>query len=144
MTSRPDRSERVERLTRKAKERSEATRAAAQHAILSLSNRGLPVTIKTIAAEAGVSESYLTKHAQLRDQIRALAGDQHRAPRPQQCSPATLAANQTKLIVMADRIRELEEENRGLRDENTSLRGEVLELRRAVRRRNQPDRAVVP
>lgn len=134
MTPRSDRAERVDRLTKKAKERSEAARAAAQRAILSLSNRGLPVTIRTVAAEAGVSESYLTKQADLRDQIRTIAGTQQHTRRAQQVSASTLAANQTKLLVMADRIRELEAETHTLRDENAALRGEILELRRANRR----------
>lgn len=136
MASRTDRAERVERLARKAKERSEATRSAAQRAILSLKNRGLPVTIRTVAVEAGVSESYLTKQIDLRDQIRAIARTQQRAARPQQSPDSTLAASQTKLLVMTDRIRELEHETRTLRDENASLRGEILELRRAARRRS--------
>ena len=83
-----------------------------------------------------MSESYLTKSVELRDQIRALAGDQRRAARPpQQPSASTLASNQTKLLVMADRIRELEGELHSLRDQNASLRGEVLDLRRSARRR---------
>lgn len=135
MTPRADRAERVERLAKKARERSAVARAAAQRAILSLSNRGLPVTIRTIAVEAGVSESYLTKQADLRDQIRSIAGTQQPTRRAHQVSASTLAANQTKMLVMVDRIHELEAETRSLREENAALRGEILELRRAARRR---------
>lgn len=78
----------------------------------------------------------LTKQPDLRSQIHALAGDQQRAARPQPTS-SMLAANQTKLVVMADRICELERENRGLRGENAALRGEILELRRSVNCRNR-------
>ncbi|MFD3038541.1 DUF6262 family protein [Mycolicibacterium senegalense] len=133
MKSRADRTQRVERLAKNARERSATTRAAAQRAILSLSNRGLPVTIKTVAFEAGVSESYLTKQTDLRDRIHALARTEPRAARPPKRALATtLASNQTKMLVMVDRIRELEQENRELRDENSSLRGALLELRRSA------------
>lgn len=132
--ARADKTERVERLTRKAKERSEVSRAAAQRAILSLKNRGLPVSIKTVAAEARVSESYLAKNFALREQIRALA-DVSRRSAPPAPSASTLASSRTKMLVMADRVHELEHELQGLRDENAALRGEILDLRRAARRR---------
>ncbi len=130
---RPDRDERVQRLTEKARERSAASLAAARRAIMTLHARGEPVTPTTVAREAGVSVSYLANHKELREEIRALS-----AARPQRTAEkgtASEASLRTQLDVARERLREQETELDRLRRENAVLRGEVLELRRAQRRR---------
>lgn len=131
---RSDRDERVERLQQKAQERSANAVAAAKRAIMALQSHGRPVSIRTVAEEAGVSESFLTKNADLRAQISALHTPTPRSrARPGDAPSRKLAALQTKLDVVVGRLAELEAENKQLRDENANLRGALLEARRSVR-----------
>lgn len=134
MAPRPDKDIRVARLTARAQERSESALTSARRALIALSNRGLPVSFRTVATEAGVSESYLRKHPALAPEIRALAAG---SPRPKPASqPRTpdVASMETKMLVMAERLRVLEAENRTLKSENETLRTEVLNAKRLNRR----------
>jgi hypothetical protein len=85
------------------------------------------VTLKTVAQEAGVSESYLLKHSELRDRIRSIAGESPSpARRSSQPSASALAATRTKLVILAERLKELEADVKYLRAENAALRGRFL------------------
>lgn len=135
MAARADRDVRVARLSVKAQERAAEALANARRSIMALSNRGLPVTFKTVSADAGVSESYLRKHPELAGEIRALAGREQ--PAVTKATPPrgpSLASMETKMLVMGDRIDELEAENRRLRADNEALRGELLAEKRRSRR----------
>lgn len=136
MAERVDRDVRVARLTAKAQARAAETLAKARRSIMGLSNRGMPVTFRTVAADAGVSESYLRKHPDLASQVRALAGQTRQATvRAAPARQPSIASMETKMLVMSDRLDELEDEAKRLKADNEALRGELLAERRKNRRR---------
>jgi len=128
---RSDRDERVTRLSEAARRRSAETRAKTERAITLLRSRGERITPTTVAQQAGVSVSYLSSQPDIRDRIRQLAGSSAAIkPEPRSSSEASL---RTKLEVVTDRLREMEDEVAALRRENAALRGELLDLRRLRR-----------
>lgn len=131
---RSDRNERVERLRRKAQERSVQTFARSRRAIMALQARNEAVTIKSVALEASVSESYLTKNSELKAEIDNLRSQRAISRPPRSTTdPRTVATLRTQLDVAVDQLKKLTAENSRLRDENANLRGAVLEARRSRR-----------
>jgi septation ring formation regulator EzrA len=126
---------RTRNLSKAAERRSEETLKRARGALIALHARGEEISYRTVAEEAGVSDSYLRKHPELSAQISALAGKFKPKAAPPSPTAATAASLRTKLTVTVERLKNVEEEARRLRQENEALRGEVLELRRRVRQR---------
>lgn len=131
---RSDRDERVERLRTTAHKRSAEAFAAARRAIMSLQARGEPITLKAVAAEAGVSESYLVKNAELKTQIDGLRSGGIPARPAARSDARSTATLRTQLEVVLEQASKLRAENERLRLENAKLRGALLEARRAGRR----------
>ena len=135
MPPRADREVRVARLSARSRQRSQTTEAKTRRALMSLTNRGLPISFSLVADEADVSESYLRKHPVFAPEIK-----RHAQQQPARRSVATpvripdVASMETKMGVMADRLRVLEAENKALKSENATLRAEVLSAKRAARR----------
>lgn len=125
---------RVERLRESAAARSANAIARAQRAITVLTSRGSAVTFASVAAEAGVSESFLYKHVELADRIRA---GRRPAGRPTVRSPkeaASAASLRVQLDVLVERLKEANKKIEKLAAENETLRGEVSDLRAKVQR----------
>lgn len=129
---RANRDERVQRLTKAARERSTESLAAARRAIMTLRASNEAITPTSVAREAGLSVSYVSGKSELRTEIRAAAGTALSSTQTTD-SEQSDASSKTKLSVATDRLREQEVELNRLRRENAILRGEVLELRRSAR-----------
>jgi hypothetical protein len=109
-----------------ARRRSEYTRAKAIRALRTLDNSGQPVTFEAVAAQAGVSRSWLYAQHDLRAEIERLRDTGRRAPTSpvparQRSSDASLLR---RLEAANDRIRRLTEENNTLRERLALALGE--------------------
>ncbi|MEO8749676.1 MAG: DUF6262 family protein [Allobranchiibius sp.] len=101
-----------------AQQRAEQTRTRALNAIRRLDEAGAPITIDSLAREAGVSRSWLYSQHDIRAQVHALRGRRHpaaSAPLPPQRQRATPASLLRRLEAATARMRQLEEDNRQLR-----------------------------
>lgn len=106
--------------------------AAVERALTTLVRRRATITISAVAAHAGVSRSYLSRHATLGPKIRAASTS---AP----LQPSTAATAQPASVEAAlrhhirsvqaghaDHVAALRAQLRGLEHENAALRGELL------------------
>jgi hypothetical protein len=122
-----------------ARRRSQATRRRALAAVRRMSNTGLPITIEAVAREAGVSRSWLYSQPDLRAEIERLR--QRAQPAAGRAVPDRQRGSDTSLLrrleLGAQRIRELEADNKRLRHALAEALGE----RRA---RPTPDRRDTP
>jgi cell division protein FtsB len=102
---------------------------------MALQARDEPITLRAVAAEAGVSESYLRKNADLSAQIDRLRGSRPvPRPNPRQPSQRSVDTLRTQLDVVHEQVKKLQAENDQLRQENANLRGALLEARRSSKR----------
>lgn len=97
--------------------RSAATRKRAIAALRRLDTAGTPISFDAVAREAGVSRSWLYSQPDLRTEIEQLrehrpGGARPHVPGRQRCSDASL---RSRLEVAADRVRQLEADNKRLR-----------------------------
>jgi hypothetical protein len=109
-----------------ARRRSQATRRRALAAVRRMDNTGLPITVEAVAREAGVSRSWLYSQPDLRTEIerlreRAHPTPAHAVPDRQRGSDASL---QRRLELAAQRIRELDADNKRLRHALAEALGE--------------------
>ena len=117
-----------------ARARSHATQKRATNALRRLDQAGTPITFGAVAAEAGVSRSWLYRQPGLRAEIDRLRAD-HRHNQP--LLPAALRASEQSLRAqrqaLQTEIDRLTEENRRL--------GRQAELLLGERRQGRTDRA---
>jgi hypothetical protein len=132
------RADNIHHLTQAARRRAQATRRRAVAALRRMDTSGLPITIDALAREARVSRSWIysqpdlrAEAARLRDRPRPATGSAV-VPERQRASDASLLR---RVEVAAQRIRELETDNKRLRDALAEALGE----RRAASSR-QPQR----
>ena len=109
-----------------ARRRSEHTRAKAIQALRVLDNSGQPVTFEAVAAQAGVSRSWLYAQPDVRAEIERLRDARGRAPASpvparQRSSDASLLR---RLQAANARIRRLTEDNKDLRERLALALGE--------------------
>lgn len=114
-----------------AARRREAARkeAAVEQALGRMVRRREPITISAVAARAGVSRSYLSRHPILGDKVRRAATTSPPRPARSTDQPATVeaalrhhirglqAAQETQLTSLRAQLRSLEQENAVLRGE---------------------------
>jgi len=99
--------------------RAEQTRDRATAALRRLDTTGKPITFNTLAREAGVSRSWIYTQQDLRTEIQRLRtrhhprSATHAIPDRQRTTDASLLR---RLQAAADRIRQLEHDNRDLRE----------------------------
>ncbi|WP_043631277.1 DUF6262 family protein [Nonomuraea candida] len=109
-----------------ARKRSQATRDKAVRALRRLDATGRPITIETVAREAGVSRSWLYGQTDLRAEIERLhtstASSPVQVPVRQRASDASL---RSRLQAAQERVRALAAENRELREQLTAALGEL-------------------
>ena len=102
-----------------AQQRAEQTRTRALRALRRLDDTGIAITFEAVAREAGVSRSWLYSQADLRAEIQALRDRTQPAP-PAPMTPKRQRATETSLLrrleAAAERMRQLEEDNRQLRE----------------------------
>ena len=129
--------ERTRAIRATAARRSDDAAARARRVLREMGKRGAAVNFAAIAAAAGVSRQFLYTHAELRQEIEQLRGEQHRElsrlPVAERASDASI---RTRLRAALDDNQRLREENTRLRDELALAHGQVreLELDRRVRR----------
>ncbi|MEV0754239.1 DUF6262 family protein [Streptosporangium sp. NPDC050280] len=119
-----------------AKRRSRATRDKAVRALRRLDVTGQPITIESVARQAGVSRSWLYGQADLRAEIDRLrtrtgaapggTGGRAEVPARQRASEASL---RQRLQTANDRIRALVKDNADLREQLAAALGELRALR---------------
>src|SRR5665647_3233564 len=105
-------------LTTAARQRAEQTRARAVRALRRLDETGKSITFEAVAAEAGVSRSWLYSQQDIRAEIQALRTRRQpspAAPLTPQRQRATEASLLRRLEATSQRMRHLEEDNRQLR-----------------------------
>jgi Family of unknown function (DUF6262) len=110
-----------------ARQRTEQTRERAVTTLRRMDAAGQPVTLASLASQAGVSRSWLYRQDDLRAEIERLRD--HRRPSPGRATvPGRQRASSTSLLLRleaaADRIRRLEAENQQLRDALARALGE--------------------
>lgn len=114
-----------------AADKRSATLARSRRAIVALENRGKTVNFNTVAAEAGVSKSYLYRQPDLR---RVIADRRPVPARTVGASPrASMSAERVtakKLALASAALKRLRLENEALRGENARLRGDLAQERR--------------
>src|SRR5664279_3877401 len=102
-------------LTTAARQRAEQTRARAVRALRRLDETGKSITFEAVAAEAGVSRSWLYSQQDIRAEIQALRTRRQpspAAPLTPQRQRATEASLLRSLEATSQRMRHLEEDNR--------------------------------
>jgi hypothetical protein len=109
-----------------ARRRGEYTRAKAIQALRILGNSGQAVTFEAVAAQAGVSRSWLYAQPDVRAEIERLRHARRRAPASpvparQRSSDASLLR---RLEAANERIRRLTEDNKSLRERLALALGE--------------------
>jgi Family of unknown function (DUF6262) len=134
-----DRNDRVERLRLAASTRSAEAIARAHRAITALAARGEAVTFASVAAEAGVSESFLYKHQELGDRVREARKPVGRPKARSTKEAASAASLRVQLDVVTDRLAKAHEKIVALTSEVEMLRGTVADLRARARRPSSPD-----
>lgn len=98
--------------------------ASATDAIRRLDRSGRPITFQAVAAEAGVSRSWLYRNPLIRAQIEELrAGAAVLTPRPPSRERATRDSLRQQLEALRLEVAELRQQNRALRDHTTPRRG---------------------
>lgn len=107
-----------------------AKELAVEQALATLVRRRAPITISAVAAHAGVSRSYLSRHPTLGPKVRATATPTD-TPRPAPAQPASVESALRHHIRAlqadhADQLAGLRAQLRGLEHENAALRGELL------------------
>src|SRR5665811_17239 len=105
-------------LTTAARQRAEQTRARAVRALRRLDETGKSITFEAVAAEAGVSRSWLYSQQDIRAEIQALRTRRQpspAAPLTPQRQRATEASLLRRLEATSQLMRHLEEDNRQLR-----------------------------
>jgi hypothetical protein len=114
-------------LTTAAQHRHELTRAKAIRALRELDQAGTPITFEHVARTAGISRSWLYSQADIRTQIQQLRDTGRRAPAS--AIPAAQRATDASLVnrlnIAADRVRQLEHENRQLRRQLAEALGQL-------------------
>jgi len=126
-----------------ARQRALATRERAVRALRRLDATGRPVTIDTVAREAGVSRSWLYGQPDLRAQIQRLRGDTPPGPGASTSwtTPPVPARQRASEASLRHRLEAINAEIRRLRQENHQLREQLAwahgELR-ATSVRRQP------
>ena len=110
-----------------AQERAERTRRLAVAALRRLDTTGKPVTLDSVAREAGVSRSWLYAQTDLRTEIQRLRARHQESP-ASAVPPERQRASDTSLLrrleAASERIRRLEQDNRELRDALAQALGE--------------------
>nr|WTB28314.1 DUF6262 family protein [Streptomyces sp. NBC_00830]WTB35767.1 DUF6262 family protein [Streptomyces sp. NBC_00830] len=135
------RQQRIDTLKDAARRKSEEKIKAAEAAIRRLVKRGDPVTFQAVQREAGVSQNFLYKNAELRARIEHQRRTHRPAPRP---VPTPADAENNIVAALTAEVARLKKQHR---QEVTELRkaleeahGENLALRREHERRGwRPD-----
>lgn len=114
-------------LTASAQHRHELTRAKAIRALRELDRSGTPITFEHVARTAGISRSWLYSQPDIRIQIQQLRDNRRRPsasaiPAAQRATDASLIR---RLSIAADRVRQLEQENRQLRRQLAEALGQL-------------------
>jgi len=112
-----------------ARQRALATRERAVRALRRLDATGRPVTIDTVAREAGVSRSWLYNQPDLRTQIQRLRGDTPPGPGAWTASttPPVPARQRASEASLRHRLEAINAEIRRLRQENQQLREQLAQ-----------------
>ena len=127
--SRDDRALRQARLNEAAAQRTDDATARARRALMSLRARDAVINFNTVAAEAGVSKTFLYSNPALRAEVqtsRLPSREWAEAPR------ASARSQETQLKVVVATLTALRTENTQLRRELEVLRGELIKLRRTA------------
>ncbi len=114
-------------LTAAARRRAEQTRQRATAALRRMDATGAPVSIQTVARQAGVSRSWLYAQPDLRGEIerlRARRRPRQPTPHPPERQRASDASLLRRLEAATERIRRLEQDNQHLRDALSRALGE--------------------
>lgn len=134
-----DRDHRVHRLTENARQRAAGSFASARRAIMSIQARGERVTTTSVAREAGLSVSYVSRNPELREQINTLKNSYHPGRRAVS-ETRSEASLRTQLDVAVDQLNKQATLIDQLKQENANLRGEVLRLGRRKTSNARTDR----
>jgi hypothetical protein len=135
------RADNTHHLTEATRRRAQATRRRAIAALRRMDTSGLPITIDTLAREAGVSRSWIysqpdvrAEAERLRDRPRPATSDRT-VPDRQRASDASLLR---RVEAATRRIRELEIDNKRLRDALAEALGEQRHARSGQPQRDTP------
>lgn len=133
------RADNTRHLIEAARNRRETTLARAKHALERAAASGEPISVSALAAQAGVSRSWLYAEPSLRDQLQSLPRDPRRAspPRPTATHPASDASLRTRLDVALERNKRLAKDNERLRDQLAHALGEQRHTRVTGTRRDE-------
>jgi Family of unknown function (DUF6262) len=112
-----------------ARHRHELTRARAIQAIRELDHSGAPLTFAAVAANAGVSRSWLYAQPDIRGEIVRMREATSRSP----AAPIPAAQRSTDASLLR-RLEAAHAERRRLQEENTRLRQEIARAGRRVAR----------
>ncbi len=113
-----------------ARNRREATLARAKQAVERAVSSGEPVSISSLAAQAGVSRSWLYAEPSLRDQLQSLHTEPRRpSTRRPTAHPASEASLRTRLDVALERTKRLAKDNERLRRQLAQALGEQRHTR---------------
>lgn len=123
---RPDRDQRISRLTAAARRKSDDATARARRALITLENQRATINFTTVSAQAGVSKDFLYRHRELRTAIMARRHPATTAPGTPLPERTTEKSATVKLAVATKALAALRAENNALREENARLRGEIL------------------
>ncbi|GGN38836.1 hypothetical protein FHR83_006849 [Actinoplanes campanulatus] len=134
------RQQRIDNLTDAARRKSQEKVKAAEAAIRRLIKRGDPVTFQAVQREAGVSQNFLYKNADLRARIEHQRQIHRPAPRP---VPAAADTENNIVMALTAEVARLKKRHRQevdeLRKALEQAHGENLALRRELQRRGGSD-----
>lgn len=124
--------EQPEALRVKQEERTKKIREGVEQAVRNLKKVKEPVTLATVAREAGVHRTtlYLAAYRDLLEKIRAEEAKENHRPQPQQGAPRTSEESwKTRYDVAMSEVKRLREENQALRDQLGRVLGAARERR---------------
>ncbi|MER6949202.1 DUF6262 family protein [Nonomuraea sp. NPDC000554] len=122
--------EHVHHLAEHARQRHERTLRRAQQTLTELADTGQPVTVATLATQAGVSRSWIYTQPELRERIQH---EQHRQVRTDAVRGTVTRASddslRQRLTLAHERISRLRAENQQLRDALALAHGQLRAAR---------------
>jgi hypothetical protein len=125
--------ERIHHLAIHARQRHEQALHRAQQTLTEMADTGQPVTVTTLATQAGVSRSWIYTQPELQDQIRQL--QHHRNDADLSRNNATRASDESlrrRLAFAHEQITELRTENQHLREALAYAHGQLRAARIAT------------